>query len=236
MLSIARLGAWQSTGHSLAAWIFVFFLLVVFPVADYFFYFRLKSTLQLYVWNIFAEWGLVAGGVWVARQNGLSLTDLGQSPGSYLRLLLALGLLLAVVGVVMMLSRRRTHKARADQLSKAAGQVRRLLPVSQIERRVWVAVALTAGICEELIYRGWLLSFTGAATRSLLVGLVVSSIFFGLAHAYQGRNGIIGASVLGMVFGTVFVVSGTVIPGQILHVFIDLNNGLVLGKKVSDGL
>jgi len=95
---------------------------------------------------------------------------------------------------------------------------------------VWIAVASTAGICEELLYRGWLLNLIGNAVGSVWAGLLVSSIVFGLAHAYQGRNGIIGASVLGVVFGAVFVLSGTLILGQILHIAIDLNNGLALGR------
>jgi membrane protease YdiL (CAAX protease family) len=98
---------------------------------------------------------------------------------------------------------------------------------------VWIAVALTAGVCEEFLYRGWLLSLIATASGSLWIALVASSIVFGFAHAYQGRNGILGASVLGIVMGGVFLFSRTLLPGQILHAAIDLNSGFALGKIAS---
>jgi membrane protease YdiL (CAAX protease family) len=65
---------------------------------------------------------------------------------------------------------------------------------------------------------------------SVWLGLLVSSVIFGLAHAYQGRSGILGTGILGAIFGIVFIVSGSLIPGQLLHTAMDLNNGLALGK------
>ena len=230
MLSMAHAGAWQGVVHSPTAWVFTFALVVVFPVVDYLVYFRLNSRLKLYAWNILAEWSLVVGCVWVVRANGLGLSDIGERLGSPSRTLLASGLLLALVAAVVIASKTRSRKPSAEQVSKAVDHVRRLLPVNSTERTVWIAVALTAGLCEELLYRGWLLNLIGNALGSVWVGLLVSSIVFGLAHAYQGRNGIIGASVLGVVFGAVFVLSGTLILGQILHTAIDLNNGLALGR------
>jgi membrane protease YdiL (CAAX protease family) len=93
-----------------------------------------------------------------------------------------------------------------------------------------VLVSISAGLCEELLYRGWLLSLFSAALGSVWLGLLISSIIFGLAHAYQGRSGIIGSGILGAILGNVFIVSGSLIPGQLLHTAMDLNNGLALGK------
>ncbi len=230
MLSMAHAEAWQGVVHSPAAWVFTFVLVVVFPVVDYLVYFRLGSKVKLYTWNILAEWSLVVGCVWVIRASGLGLRDIGEQLGSPSRTLLASGLLLALVAAVVIASKTRSRKPSVEQVSKAVGHARRLLPVNPTERMVWIAVALTAGICEELLYRGWLLNLIGNALGSVWAGLLVSSIVFGLAHAYQGRNGIIGASVLGVLFGAVFVLSGTLILGQILHTAIDLNNGLALGR------
>ena len=91
----------------------------------------------------------------------------------------------------------------------------------------------TAGVCEEFLYRGWLLQLLGAAFGSAWIGLILSSILFGFAHSYQGRKGIIGTGVLGLVFGGVFVLSRSLLPGQLLHAFMDLKNGYAFGKIAS---
>jgi uncharacterized protein len=232
MLNIARAGTWQGVLHSPAAWVFVLVLVVVFPIVDYVLYFRLKSTLELYTWNILAEWSLVAGCMCVARANGVRFVDLGEWMGNPLRTLVVSGLLLAILAVLIIASKSQQRKASADQLSKAIDQARRLLPVNPGQRVVWVAVAVTAGVCEEFLYRGWLLNLIAAASGSMWLGLVASSIIFGTAHVYQGRKGVMGAGVLGIVLGAVCVLSGTLVPAQILHAVIDLNNGLALGKIV----
>jgi uncharacterized protein len=95
---------------------------------------------------------------------------------------------------------------------------------------VWVVVSITVGVCEEILYRGWLLSLSGAALNSVWLGLLISSILFGFAHAYQGRTAIFGTGLGGAFFGIVFVVSGSLIPGQLLHIAMDLNSGLAMGK------
>ena len=229
MLNIAYGGAWQGVVQSPAAWVFTSVLVVVVPIVDYLLYFRLKSALELYAWNICAEWSLVAGCVWVIRAKGLRLVDIGERLGSPSRTIMVSGLLLAIVAMLV-IAKIRPRNASVEHLSRGVGQARRLLPVNRTERAVWVAVALTAGVCEEFLYRGWLLSLIGTALGSVSGGLVVSSIVFGIAHAYQGRNGVIGASALGI--GAVFVLSGTLVLGQILHTVIDLNNGFALGKIV----
>ena len=89
---------------------------------------------------------------------------------------------------------------------------------------------MTAGVCEEVLYRGWLLSLVAATLGSVWLGLLISSIIFGFAHAYQGRPAILGTGVIGAVFGFLLIFSGSLIPGQVLHAAMDLNNGLALGK------
>ncbi|MGH9432029.1 MAG: CPBP family intramembrane glutamic endopeptidase [Terriglobia bacterium] len=233
MLTLAHVGAWRGAIHSSEVWLFTFVLAIAFPVADYLLYFRLKSKLKLYAWNICAEWALVAACVWVIHSKGFRLADLGERLGSPTRTLVVSGLLIAIFAALTLASKKQTRKASVAQLSKAVGRAKRILPLNGTDRAVFVAVALTAGVCEEFLYRGWLLNLIGYALGSVWAGLVLSSIVFGAAHAYQGRSAIIGASVLGIVFGAVFILSGSLLPGQILHAAIDLKNELALGKIAS---
>jgi len=233
MLSVARAGVWQGVVHSPAAWVFTFVLVVIFPVLDYLIYFRLNSKLGLYAWNILAEWSLVAWCIWLMRRNGLTLADLAEGWGSPLRVL-AVGVVLVVIVVIVgIISKSQAKKASPEQLRKATSGFSRLLPLTSTERAVWVPLSFTAGVCEEFLYRGWLLQLIGAVFGSLLIGLILSSIVFGFAHSYQGRKGIIGTGVMGIIFGGVFVLSRSLLPGQLLHSFMDLKNGYAFGKIAS---
>jgi membrane protease YdiL (CAAX protease family) len=211
-------------------WAFIFLLVAFFPIADYVFYSRLKSTIQIYVWNILVLWSLSIGCVWLIHKSGLTVADFGLNLGTFPRTVIVWGILILLIGVVALLNKRQKRKPTPEQLNKALDKVRKLLPVTSRERMWFVAVALTAGICEEFLYRGWLLTLLGHYFSSMWVGLIVSSICFGFAHAYQGRAGILSTGIVGIVFGLVFIASGSLLPGQILHAVMDLNNGLTMGK------
>jgi CAAX protease family protein len=230
MLSLAHQAPWHNSLHHPAAWLFTFVLVLLFPILDYLLYFRLKSTLQIYLWNILALWTLVLACLWVLRRNGLSLADIGLSFGNRPW---TLGIS-AVIVVLLALSARSREKQSSKtsdaKLAALVNRIRRLLPATSAERSLWVLVSLTAGLCEEFLYRAWLLLFFSSALGFVWAGLLVSSIFFGFAHSYQGRSGILGTSVLGLVFGLLFVFTRSLIPGQLLHTLLDLTNGLALAK------
>ncbi len=82
---------------------------------------------------------------------------------------------------------------------------------------MWIALSITAGVCEEVIYRNYLQRQMMALTRSIPAGIVLSAVAFGAAHAYQGlqRASVIAASAL--LFGLLAQKRGTVRPGMIAH-------------------
>ena len=230
MFTVGQPEIWQSAVHSTGAWIFTFVLAVVFPTLDYVLYARWKSTLQIYAWNILALWSLTAACMWTSRVNHLAFSDLGEQRGNVFRTLVVCGVLVAIVLLLIKVQKVQKKKASPEQLEKGLEKFKRLLPKNSTELAVWVVVSITAGVCEEILYRGWLLSLFGAALDSVWLGLLISSILFGFAHAYQGRTAIFGTALGGAFFGIVFVVSGSLIPGQLLHIAMDLNSGLAMGK------
>jgi uncharacterized protein len=197
MFTVGQPELWQSAVHSTSAWIFTFVLAVVFPTLDYVLYARWKSTLQIYAWNILALWSLTAACVWTSGVNHLALSDLGEQRGNVFRTLVVCGIVVAIVLVLIKVQKVQKKKASPEQLEKELEKVKRLLPRNSTERAVWVVVSISAGVCEEILYRGWLLSLFGAALGSVWLGLLISSILFGFAHAYQGRNAIFGTGVAG---------------------------------------
>jgi membrane protease YdiL (CAAX protease family) len=104
--------------------------------------------------------------------------------------------------------------------------VRIILPTNAGEARTFGALALTAGVCEEVLYRGFLLYYLnqwlpgGAAVAAAIV-------IFGLAHMYQGARGIVLTGLAGGVAMALYLLTGSLIASMILHATVDLANGFI---------
>jgi uncharacterized protein len=77
-----------------------------------------------------------------------------------------------------------------------------LLPTNNRERWAYAFVSLTAGICEEVLFRGLVIYLLRRFDPSLSVVwlVVISSVIFGFAHAYQGVQGIVSSACIGALF------------------------------------
>ena len=97
---------------------------------------------------------------------------------------LALGLGVAGCGFMIwqMIS---VMKSREELEYGQMGDLRALAPVTQQEGRAFVLVSVTAGVCEEILYRGILLTVLIPAV-GLWPAVGLSSVIFGMGHAYQG--------------------------------------------------
>jgi uncharacterized protein len=88
-------------------------------------------------------------------------------------------------------------------------------------------VIFRAGFGEETIFRGWMFErlgklFGSSAPAKILIVLLTSALF-GLAHyADQGFAGAEQATITGLVFGTIFAISGRLFLPMIAHVAFDL--------------
>ena len=77
----------------------------------------------------------------------------------------------------------------------------------------WLSISWTlAAFVEELVFRGWLTArvaeLAGDSSRAWTVGVLLSSIIFGLAHVYQGASGVITTGLNGFLFGAAYLLSG----------------------------
>ncbi|MDE2971098.1 MAG: CPBP family intramembrane metalloprotease [Acidobacteriota bacterium] len=103
------------------------------------------------------------------------------------------------------------------------------IPVSTGEFRSYTVLALSAGICEEIVYRGFMIAVLrawfgpGWEGAALAVGL--PALFFGAAHAAQGWRGVVGAAAGALAWGFVVIETGSVWPGVVCHLLWDLFMG-----------
>jgi len=85
--------------------------------------------------------------------------------------------------------------------SGSAKSVDSLLPKSMVEVLVWIATFITAGICEEMAFRGYLQRQFHALTGNIAWAVVLQALVFGIAHGYQGWRNVVVISVLGVLYG-----------------------------------
>ena len=104
--------------------------------------------------------------------------------------------------------------------------VRMILPATVREARAFAGVSITAGICEEVLYRGYLLWYL----QSLGLGpgaVVVAIVAFGITHAFQGIRGMVGTGVMGAVFMGLYLLTGSLVAPIVFHATVDLANFLM---------
>jgi membrane protease YdiL (CAAX protease family) len=82
-----------------------------------------------------------------------------------------------------------------------AKSVDSLLPQSLLEVLIWIAASITAGVCEEMVFRGYLQRQMHALTGSIPLAVAGQGMVFGLFHAYQGWKNVVVISVVGILYG-----------------------------------
>jgi len=107
----------------------------------------------------------------------------------------------------------------------SAKTVDSLLPKSLLEILVWIGVSITAGICEEMAFRGYLQRQLHALGGSVVVAVLGQGLVFGLAHAYQGWKNTIVISVLGILFGALAAWRKNLRANIVAHAWSDVWGG-----------
>ncbi|WP_299955724.1 CPBP family intramembrane glutamic endopeptidase [uncultured Modestobacter sp.] len=237
----------------LAAGIVAVYLVVGEPFVGYVLHRRFEGRLRtdpaarrsFYRRLLVLEWGLalVVLVVWLAAP-GVSAGEVGlvwptRWPGPF-----TWAAVLVLVLLVLLSTRalrggavagpppealRRTRPGEARHAEPPGHATLALLPRSRSERRLFGLVGVTAGVCEEWLYRGFFLAVVAALVPALPVGLLVlvAGAAFGLAHAYQGLTGVLTTGVLGGVLAAVYLGTGSLLLPVLLHAAIDLRFLLV---------
>ena len=82
-------------------------------------------------------------------------------------------------------------------------------------------LAVSAGFCEEVVYRGFMLWFA-AMWIGLVPALIVTSILFGCAHVYLGGKHVVRTAIVGLCFGGIALASASLWPVIVIHALVDL--------------
>lgn len=195
-----------------------------------------RVRLSLYREAIVIQWLLVILALVHWNQRGRGLDLLGLRPGHGWPFLVAV---VAIALVLPIAARHIRSVARNDEtlarVRRKLAHVSRLLPRTLRELRWFFAVSVTAGVCEEVLYRGFLIWYVAQVAIALrpgaeAIGLIVvavagASLVFGWSHAYQGWRGMLATGVVGLSLGIVYVVTGSLLVPMIAHALIDVHSG-----------
>jgi len=208
-------------------------LAVLFPIrAATFGYRKLDQAVEadvprvrmwLYRQIIAIQWSLAALVVllWLVFRRPWSA--IGLQPAASWGLIGVVAGLLIVVLLVALQQRGAPDEAYA-RARRRVQHIERMLPHDQRELRWFSAVAVTAGICEELLYRGYLIWYL-QHWLPLTLAVALAAIIFGVGHFYQGPRGMFLTAVVGASLAAVYLVSGSLYAPMALHALMDLYSG-----------
>jgi uncharacterized protein len=107
-----------------------------------------------------------------------------------------------------------------------AASIQILLPQGVAEKVLWIAVSVSAGICEELAFRGYFQRQFAALAHSRWIALFGQAALFGISHGYQGTEACARIAVFGLLFGVLAMWRNSLRPGMVAHASGDIASGI----------
>jgi membrane protease YdiL (CAAX protease family) len=185
-----------------------------------------RARVWLWATAIGLLWTLVAAGValWILERR--SWTELRIVAPHGWRILGTIGLLLAVAVFYARSLATITRARRANKRIKLANDAARRAPHTRAELAWWMALSLSAGICEEFIFRGYLI-WVLQPLLGVWVAAAASLVIFAAAHAYEGAKGVVAVAGVGGLLTLIVLAFGSLVPAIAVHVLADAGEGLV---------
>lgn len=226
------------------------FLVFIAPAWDFYDTLRLKadpsSARKLRYYRTLIIWLWSSTIIAVAAVGMASLFSIRPEPGEAswlfahpavkigLIAFIAVFMALTFLPIVQMIWKKDRVRAAYAKALKPLGF---FLPVTAEERRWFSFVCITAGICEELLFRGFLFHYLHASAfhLSLTWTLLLSSLVFAMQHWYMGIGGVIQTLIGGLIFGVLFLVTGNLALPMLLHAASDLRLLLLLPSPPASG-
>ncbi len=98
-------------------------------------------------------------------------------------------------------------------------------PAGFAEVTLWILLSISAGIGEEIVFRGYMQKQFQAATGSIVAAVILQGVIFGLVHTYQGWKQTFVIAVLGILYGALVAWRGNLRASMIAHAWSDVFEG-----------
>jgi membrane protease YdiL (CAAX protease family) len=192
-----------------------------------------NARVRHYNWLVVSEWIYVAVFLSWWFWDGRQAAALGLVPNSsgWQWMAVGGGAALSAVLVLQMVSIKRSPES-LSKVRGAVGKLAEMVPRNPAEQRAFDRLSITAGICEEILFRGFVLVILAEASGTW-PAILVSSLLFGLGHIYQGAAGFVKTAMVGLVLALLTVFSGSLFTAIVVHVVLDLVSGRVMSAALT---
>jgi membrane protease YdiL (CAAX protease family) len=177
-----------------------------------------RDRLRLYASTVGSQWFATGVVLWRSMAHGISPAEMGIGvPRVVLTVFVSVILCALILGNQLVSLRQLA--LRPDEMTGMLPQLAlRIFPQDNAERAAFALVVGTVSMCEEVIYRGFVQTVLEKwSGGSILLGVAGAAVFFGIAHIYQGRRGVLATLVVGGIFSVTRVWTGSLIPAVISH-------------------
>jgi uncharacterized protein len=183
------------------------------------------ERLGLYASTIAFQWFAVAVVAWRTWVHGFTASQLGLTIHDRTRILVASIVGAATIAALQWLNLRRVGRIPVEARGSLQAIAERILPQSTVELLPYLALAITAGLCEEFLYRGFAMAVLAQIGLPAWAVVLLSSVLFGLAHSYQGRGGMVMTLLIGLLLGASRMAYGSLVPAIFWHSAVDVVAG-----------
>ena len=101
---------------------------------------------------------------------------------------------------VIILVRRSACCCGVGHLAAPQKTLMAIAPRTPLELLLWIGLSVSAGFCEEFVFRGYFLRQFSSVGAGVWLGVVCSSLLFGVSHGYEGAAGMIAITAYGALF------------------------------------
>jgi membrane protease YdiL (CAAX protease family) len=193
-----------------------------------------RDRLFLYGSTILLQWLLVAVVAAVCSRRSVGPEELGMAVADPLRTAWVTVALTGLFCINQIFGIRKITQLPEGKRGSLFAISEKIMPRSKRETLLYAALACTAGISEEFIYRGFVFMAFVRMTVNYAppngIAIMLSSAWFALAHLYQGRRGIITTFVVGIIFASIRIWTGSLIPVVAAHAGMDLTIGICASR------
>jgi len=110
--------------------------------------------------------------------------------------------------------------------SSAEPVVTPLLPHTPLEIVFWILLSVSAGITEEITFRGYLQRQMHVLTRSAAAAIMIQGVIFGITHGYQGLTSTVRITIYGLMIGVLAHATRSLRAPILMHSWTDIASGV----------
>ncbi len=190
---------------------------------------------RFYLMNSGLLWiaAILVTAYWWYMGRNLSTMGMALPSGKNQALTWGLSALLIALYILDLVYSFRNEEARKETAMEQESNTP-FLPDSFREFPAYIWLCISAGSCEEVLYRGFMVTYFMPMgfekDKFPFMALIAPAILFSLAHFYQGWHAVMKIFILSILLGAIYISSGSLIMGMVLHFAIDLTGGILAVK------